>query len=330
MVLSLFFYNLSSAKYLFPWVSFLARFELFGHFYYFITTISGFYTDFCAMFVRLKKKWNVSWLQFTLIFTTFALGGSMCARLGSGLLHLLLDDKNWLYWLLYVPLITLLWPVCVLLISIPLGQFRFFRNYLSRMWKKISGKSLVTRIAIFASGKGSNTEAIIRYFKGHRFIQIGLIVSNKADAGVLLIAAQHHIPTLIIEKEAFFRGNAYVEELKAENIDFIVLAGFLWKIPPRLIAAYPRRIINIHPALLPKYGGKGMYGQHVHRSVLAAGEQESGITIHYVDELYDHGETIFQARCEVKPDDTPETLAARIHQLEHTHYPQQIEKLLTQ
>jgi phosphoribosylglycinamide formyltransferase-1 len=133
---------------------------------------------------------------------------------------------------------------------------------------------------------------------------------------------------LLLEKEQFFRGNGYVDELKARQIDFIVLAGFLWKVPLQLIRAYPKHITNIHPALLPKYGGKGMYGHFVHEAVISNKEKESGISIHFVDELYDHGEIIFQARCEVKPDDTADTLANRIHGLEHQHYAAVLEKLL--
>ena len=184
------------------------------------------------------------------------------------------------------------------------------------------------RIAIFASGAGSNAKQIIKYFTNHACIQVALIVCNKPGAGVLQVAAQNDVPTLLIEKEQFFRGNAYVNELKAANIDFIILAGFLWKIPTALIHACPNKIINIHPALLPKYGGKGMYGQFVHEAVIAAQEKESGITIHVVDELYDHGQTIFQATCPVLPIDTPATLAQKIHALEHQHYPVEIEKFI--
>ena len=182
------------------------------------------------------------------------------------------------------------------------------------------------RIAIFASGAGSNARQIIEYFANHAIVQVALVVCNKPGAGVLTIAAQHNVPSLLIEKEKFFRGNAYVDELKEAKIDFIILAGFLWKIPPALIHAYPNKIMNIHPALLPKYGGKGMYGQFVHEAVLAAREAESGISIHIVDELYDHGQILFHASCHVLPDDTPATLAHRIHALEHKYYPEVIEQ----
>lgn len=184
------------------------------------------------------------------------------------------------------------------------------------------------RIAIFASGAGSNAKKIIEHFQHHLQVQVALIVCNKPEAGVLKIAAEYGIETLLIEKELFFRGDAYVPLLNEYKIDWIILAGFLWKVPAALIKAYPQHIINIHPALLPKYGGKGMYGSHVHEAVIAAKEDESGITIHYVDEQYDHGDTIFQATCTVQADDTPETLAQRIHALEHTHYPKVIEQLL--
>lgn len=187
-------------------------------------------------------------------------------------------------------------------------------------------------IAIFASGAGSNAEKIIEHFaslKNSSPGRIVLIVCNKPQAGVLKIAEANNIPALLIEKEKFFRGNGYADELKAAGIEFIVLAGFLWKIPPVLIKAYSKKIVNIHPALLPNYGGKGMYGMHVHEAVIANKEKESGITIHYVDEVYDHGDIIFQAQCPVLTDDTPEVLAKRIHILEHRHYPEIIEKIIT-
>jgi phosphoribosylglycinamide formyltransferase 1 len=182
-------------------------------------------------------------------------------------------------------------------------------------------------LAIFASGAGTNAARVIDYFRGSPLIKVKLIVCNKPEAGVLNIAQREAVPTLLIEKEPFFRGDGYVPELKRENIDFIVLAGFLWKIPGTLVKAYPGRIINIHPALLPNYGGKGMYGKFVHEAVIAAGDRESGITIHYVDEQYDHGDPIRQIRVIVEPDDTPETLAAKIHLLEYEHFPQVIEEV---
>jgi phosphoribosylglycinamide formyltransferase-1 len=199
----------------------------------------------------------------------------------------------------------------------------------------------VKKIAIFASGKGSNAEKIIEHFNltpnpspKERGIndtpesEVTLIVSNKPDAGVLQIAKKNNISTLIIDREKFLRGNGYVDELKEMKIDLIVLAGFLWKIPLSLVNAFRNRIINIHPALLPKYGGKGLYGNYVHEAVLTNKEKESGITIHYVDEIYDHGDIIFQAKCPVMENDTPDSLAQRIHQLEHKYYPVIIKELI--
>ncbi|HEX8278813.1 MAG TPA: formyltransferase family protein, partial [Segetibacter sp.] len=153
------------------------------------------------------------------------------------------------------------------------------------------------QIAIFASGAGSNAKKIIEHFKGNDSIVVKLIVCNKPGAGVIQIAADNNIDVLILERERFFKGDGYVEELHKWSIDFIVLAGFLWKIPETIIENFRNRIINIHPALLPKYGGKGMYGSKVHEAVIASGETESGITIHYVDEHYDNGDIIFQAKC---------------------------------
>lgn len=184
-------------------------------------------------------------------------------------------------------------------------------------------------IAIFASGAGSNARKIIDYLKDHPSIRVSLIVSNKPDAPVLHIAKENKIPSLLVEKEAFFKGNAYLDELKALHIDFIILAGFLWKIPEKLIKAYPSKIINIHPALLPKYGGKGMYGAHVHEAIIANKERESGITIHYVDEQYDHGSIIFQAHCKIEKTDTPDSLAKKIHALEHEHFPRVATETIT-
>ena len=180
-------------------------------------------------------------------------------------------------------------------------------------------------IALFASGAGSNAQKIIEYFKGSTRVAVALVVCNKQGAGVLNIAEAASVPTLLIERE-HFKNTGYVSELRSRKIDFIVLAGFLWKLPVVLIAAFPGKIINIHPALLPAYGGKGMYGAAVHEAVIGSHDKKSGISIHLVDELYDHGRVLFQATCPVSQDDTAETLAVKIHRLEHEHYPAQIEK----
>ncbi len=184
------------------------------------------------------------------------------------------------------------------------------------------------KIAVFASGAGSNAAKIIERFHNHSTIRVALIVCNKPEAAVLKIAAKENIPSLIIDKEKFFHGDAYACELKERQIDFIVLAGFLWKIPVALIKLFPGKIINIHPALLPKYGGKGMYGQYVHQAIIDNKEKESGITIHYVDDVYDNGKIIFQATCPVLEKDTAASLARRVTALEHEHYPKVIEEML--
>jgi phosphoribosylglycinamide formyltransferase-1 len=182
-------------------------------------------------------------------------------------------------------------------------------------------------LIIFASGNGSNAQAIIDYFKQTGQAKVSLIVCNKAGAGVLNIARKEMIPFLIVD-EASFKETLLIEQLRDLKPSLIVLAGFLWKIPDVLVQAFPDKIINIHPALLPNYGGKGMYGRHVHNAVIAAKDAESGITIHYVNEVYDNGNIIVQARCKVHSDDTLHSLAERIHHLEHFYFPRTIEFLL--
>jgi len=284
------------------------------------------------MLEKLKQRWRVNEVNLVLIIFSFAIGGSICGYAGRKILSLLEIDKGFIWVLLYILLITLLWPLCVLLVAFPLGQFNFFKKYLSNVWGRMTGKKIIATkekkitIAIFASGAGSNAKRII---ESNPPYTIGLIVCNKPGAGVIKIAANNNIPVLLIEKEQFFRGDAYVRILQDHHIDFIVLAGFLWKIPSKLIEAYPNRIVNIHPALLPNYGGKGMYGALVHQAVINAKEKESGISIHYVDELYDHGNIIFQAKCPITEEDTPDTLAQKIHILEHEHYPKVINEVVS-
>ena len=281
------------------------------------------------MFQKLKDRWKVNTLNLVLIIATFAIGGSLCGKAGAKLLQLGGFEKNFSYWFLYVLLITLLWPPFVITVSIPLGQFSFFKNYLLHIWQRISGKpNKVVKIAIFASGAGSNAQKIIDYFKRNSSVKICLVVCNKKVAGVLDIADKEKIPSLVIDRNKFFEEDNYLPFLKERGIDFIVLAGFLWKMPISIINSYPNRIVNIHPALLPKYGGKGMYGQRVHDAVIQAKDPISGISIHYVDELYDHGNIIFQATCPIDETDTAESLAQKIHQLEHLHYPVLIETVL--
>ena len=313
---------------------------------------------------KLREKWGLAPVQFWLVILTFALGGSLSGRLCSFLLKMAFSEKNWAYWLVYPIVLTILWPFSVLFVSLLTGQFRFFKGYLSRMGTKLMGGlkpvagAAPIHVAIFASGAGSNARKIIEYFENQyisefaaskntisnatistRPIKVSLIVCNVPTAGVLEIAKEKGIPTLLINKTEFASGG-YVESLKNADIDFIVLAGFLWKVPEVLVNAYQKGailnnqrrtsfgIINIHPALLPNYGGKGMYGARVHEAVIASGESKSGITIHWVDANYDEGDIIFQAECTISSGDTPELLAQKIHALEHQHFAPVIEKLL--
>ena len=291
---------------------------------------------------KLQRKWGVGPVQFWLIIATFALGGSLSGRLCSYLLKLVFLEKNWAFWLIYPLFLTILWPFSVIFVSLFTGQFRFFKGYLGRVGSRLLGSGMAgdsasapaaassapIHIAIFASGAGTNARKIIEYFenKGLR-IKVSLIVCNVPGAGVLEIAKEKGIPSLIINK-ADFTATGYVESLQNADINFIVLAGFLWKVPEVLVRAYPKAIINIHPALLPKYGGKGMYGARVHDAVIDAKEKESGITIHWVNEHYDEGAIIFQAKCSIDANDTAESLANKIHALEHAHFAPTIEKLL--
>ncbi len=184
------------------------------------------------------------------------------------------------------------------------------------------------RIAIFASGSGSNAQKIIEHFKKNDYAEIAIVISNRADAYVLERADNFEIPTHIINRETFFNNDETLKLLQQLKIDAIILAGFLWLIPKNIIEAYTNRIINIHPALLPKFGGKGMYGNHVHEAVLQAKETESGISIHYVNQNFDEGEIIFQAKCKVEKGDTAELLAFRIQQLEHQHFAKVVEGVI--
>lgn len=184
------------------------------------------------------------------------------------------------------------------------------------------------RLAILASGSGTNAENIIKYFSSNQDIEITCIISNKKDAYVHERAKQLGIESVTFTKQDFEQGVSVLNLLTGKQVDFIVLAGFLLKVPQDIINAYPRAIVNIHPALLPKYGGKGMYGAHVHKAVVDAKEKESGITVHYVNENYDEGDIIFQAKCEIEEHDTPDSLASKIHDLEYKYFPQVIEGVL--
>lgn len=185
-------------------------------------------------------------------------------------------------------------------------------------------------IAIFVSGNGSNCENIIRYFQDSDRVNVALVLSNKADAYALVRAKNLNVPSVVVAKADFNSEAHLMKIMKEYHIDFIVLAGFLLMIPDFLLAAYPQRIVNIHPSLLPKYGGKGMWGHHVHEAVKAADETETGITIHWVSEVCDGGEIIAQHRTPLSPDDTPDDIADKVHALEMEYFPKEIEKVLTQ
>ena len=182
------------------------------------------------------------------------------------------------------------------------------------------------KIVVFASGSGSNAERIATYFAEKGTAQVQAILSNNPQAGVLARAKRLAIPSIVFDRQAFYHSDIVLNIVRSLQPDLIVLAGFLWKVPVYLTETYPDKIINIHPSLLPKYGGKGMYGAHVHQAVIDHGEKESGITIHYVNEHYDEGNIIFQAKTEVLPTDTADTLAEKIHQLEYQHFPEVISR----
>lgn len=183
-------------------------------------------------------------------------------------------------------------------------------------------------IAILASGSGSNAEKIIQYFKNHKAINVTCVITNNENAGAIERAEKANVPSKYFSKSDFESPEVILRYLKSNNVDYIVLAGFLLKIAPEIISEYPGRIINIHPALLPKYGGKGMYGQYVHEAVILNKEEESGITIHLVNENYDEGEIIFQTKCEISPQMGSKQLSAKVQQLEHQHFPKIIEEFV--
>lgn len=275
------------------------------------------------MLTRLKNRWKVNSFNLVLIICTFALGGSTCARLGESIMNFTSLEIGFIWWFIYVILISLLWPICVLLISIPLGQYLFFRKYIQRIVGKLSRKikSSQTKIAIFASGSGSNAENIILFSKQTRLFSVPLLVTNNPYGGIWKISKKYSVPCILVTKEELAKPDSITTYLKNIEIEWVVLAGFLKKIPSPIISGFNGKIINIHPALLPEFGGTGMFGSRVHQAVISAGKKESGITIHWVDEHYDNGDIIFTAKCDVLPDDTSDTLEERVRTLEILHYP---------
>jgi phosphoribosylglycinamide formyltransferase-1 len=188
----------------------------------------------------------------------------------------------------------------------------------------------MNRIAIFASGSGTNAENLIRYFRPHPSVEVEFVLTNRPGSGVIERARALEVEAVVFNREQFYQTDEITALLQGRGIDFVVLAGFLWLVPSSLLKAYEGRVVNIHPALLPNYGGKGMYGHYVHQAVIDSGDTRSGITIHHVNQAYDEGDIIFQAFCPVEKGDTPESLAARIHGLEYEHFPRVVERLLDQ
>jgi len=204
----------------------------------------------------------------------------------------------------------------------------FFRLFLAGFCIYQVQSIVMKRIAILASGNGSNAENIIRYFAEKKTAMVSLILSNKAEAYVIERAKNNNIPFFVFTTLQMRESDVVLEKLKEYKTDYIVLAGFLLKIPENILRSYPDKIINIHPALLPKYGGKGMYGDFVHEKVIQEKEKESGISIHFVNEKYDEGEIIFQAKCSIEDSDSPATLAKKVHELEYRYFPEIIEKVI--
>ena len=196
------------------------------------------------------------------------------------------------------------------------------------MFHKHKTTKNVKKIAILASGSGSNAENIANYFNGSNYAEVSFIIANNPEAYVIERAKRLGIECAVVTKAQFMEADEIIAMLQERSIDFVVLAGFLLLVPAKLIRAYPGRIVNIHPALLPKHGGKGMYGDRVHKAVVESGDTESGITIHLIDEQYDKGTTFFQAKCPVLPTDTPDDVAAKVHALEYEHFPHVIEEIL--
>lgn len=183
-------------------------------------------------------------------------------------------------------------------------------------------------LAIFASGSGTNAENLIKYFGNSEYARVSLILCNNPDAFVIKRAKTHKVPVLVFNRDDFYKSDNVINALAENNIDLLILAGFLWLVPSNILSKFPGSIINIHPALLPNYGGKGMYGNRVHKAVIENADEESGITIHLIDEEFDQGQILFQIKCPVKPKDTYETLASRIHELEYKYFPKVIEEFV--
>lgn len=284
------------------------------------------------MLKKLREKWKVNSRDFFWILVCFAVTGSITAWVSKAITSWVAVEKwsaSW--WSLKGAVLFIGYPMFLLIIGYCFGQFNFFGPFVKKLYGRkalVRTKNESVNIAIFASGAGSNAREIIRHFQHHSTIQVTLIVSNKPGAGVIQVAETNGIPYKITSK-AQMDTRDFILNLKTEKIDWVILAGFLLKIPPALIHAFPNKIINLHPALLPAYGGAGMYGKYVHEAVLANKETQSGITIHYVDEVYDHGEIICRFECPVNENDTVGSLAEKIHTLEHCHFAAIIESTIS-
>lgn len=285
------------------------------------------------MFKKLQEKWGISGWRFFWVMCTFFFTGTTAAWV-TAKITLWFNIEKWSvsFWILKLCILLIGYQILLLFFGAIFGQFKFFWKYEKRILQAIGilKKAPPYRIIIFASGAGSNAANLIQYFnhnpKKARKGLVTKIITNNPSAGVVEIAKKENIPIDIITKAQFENGDNLNDWIK--NAELIVLAGFLWKCPEKMVKALPQKIINIHPALLPKYGGKGMYGSHVHEAVLANGELESGITIHFIDEHYDCGETIFQAAVKIEKGETPQSLAEKIHHLEHEHYSRTVEKVI--
>ncbi len=283
------------------------------------------------MLKKLQRKWNVNARDFFWIMICFAVTGTTTAWVSKAITSWIEVSKfSFAWWALKIGVLLIGYQVFLLFFGFCFGRFWFFWKYEKKLLIRLGilpKETKQTRLAIFASGAGSNAKKIIEHFQNHPHIKVSLVVCNKQEAGVLNIARDHNIEALVIKKADLLNG-LLPTRLKEKEINWIILAGFLLKIPADIIKAYPNKIINIHPALLPAYGGEGMYGKRVHDAVLANKESQSGISIHYVDDIYDHGEIIARHYCPVDENETPESLATKIHALEHQHFATTIETLI--
>jgi formyltetrahydrofolate-dependent phosphoribosylglycinamide formyltransferase len=281
------------------------------------------------MLGKLKEKWKVGNRQLLLILIVFAFTGSTTAWMTKYI-------AGWLGWeagsiegrISKIFFLIIGYQVLLLSYGFLFGQFAFFWRFEKKLLQRLRilpRSEPEINIAVFASGKGSNFENLLNHFKKHPTIRVNLLICNKIGAGAMEIADKQQVRSVLINFSETEGIKRLASELQKSQVGFLVLAGFLKKLPPEIISLYRGRILNIHPALLPAYGGRGMYGRNVHEAVLKAGEKESGISIHEVDEHYDNGKIIFQANCSIDPEETAESLAAKIHALEQKHFPEQVE-----